>query len=149
KHARILSFSVGESGCRARGGEPRPWARKSACPDPQKHRPQYRARGGGWPARAIGLGQVPAVDGDCRIGAGRPRPCGGWGGGGGGVGGGGRRNLDEDSLGRFRARNIGIFFQSFNSIPPWTATETVVGPLGLRGFRTHASVPRARLPLWA
>jgi putative ABC transport system ATP-binding protein len=41
--------------------------------------------------------------------------------------------LDEDSLARFRGRNVGIVFQSFHLIPTMTALENVAMPLELAG----------------
>jgi putative ABC transport system ATP-binding protein len=41
--------------------------------------------------------------------------------------------LDEDSLARFRGRNVGIVFQSFHLIPTMTALENVAVPLELAG----------------
>src|SRR5262249_11335878 len=41
--------------------------------------------------------------------------------------------LDEDALGRFRGRNVGIVFQSFHLIPTMTALENVAVPLELAG----------------
>jgi putative ABC transport system ATP-binding protein len=43
--------------------------------------------------------------------------------------------LDEDSLARFRGRNIGIVFQSFHLIPTMTTLENVSVPLELAGAR--------------
>jgi putative ABC transport system ATP-binding protein len=40
---------------------------------------------------------------------------------------------DEDALGRFRGRHIGIVFQSFHLIPTMTAIENVAVPLELAG----------------
>ncbi len=42
--------------------------------------------------------------------------------------------LDEDSLARFRGRNVGIVFQSFHLIPTMTALENVAVPLELAGI---------------
>ena len=41
--------------------------------------------------------------------------------------------LDEDSLARFRGRNVGIVFQSFHLIPTMTALENVAVPLEMAG----------------
>ena len=41
--------------------------------------------------------------------------------------------LDEDSLARFRGRQVGIVFQSFHLIPTMTALENVAVPLELAG----------------
>jgi putative ABC transport system ATP-binding protein len=41
--------------------------------------------------------------------------------------------LDEDTLARFRGRNVGIVFQSFHLIPTMTALENVAVPLELAG----------------
>ena len=41
--------------------------------------------------------------------------------------------LDEDALARFRGRNVGIVFQSFQLIPTMTALENVAVPLELAG----------------
>jgi putative ABC transport system ATP-binding protein len=43
--------------------------------------------------------------------------------------------LDEDSLARFRGRQVGIVFQSFHLIPTMTALENVAVPLELAGAR--------------
>ena len=42
-------------------------------------------------------------------------------------------SLGEDALARFRGKNIGIIFQSFNLIPTMTALENVAVPLELAG----------------
>jgi putative ABC transport system ATP-binding protein len=42
--------------------------------------------------------------------------------------------LDEDTLARFRGRNVGIVFQSFHLIPTMTALENVAVPLELAGI---------------
>jgi putative ABC transport system ATP-binding protein len=41
--------------------------------------------------------------------------------------------LDEDTLARFRGKNIGIVFQAFHLIPTMTALENVAVPLELAG----------------
>jgi putative ABC transport system ATP-binding protein len=43
--------------------------------------------------------------------------------------------LDEDSLARFRAKNVGIVFQSFHLIPTMSAIENVAVPLEFMGVR--------------
>jgi len=43
------------------------------------------------------------------------------------------RAMNEDSLARFRGRNVGIVFQSFHLIPTMTALENVAVPLELAG----------------
>jgi putative ABC transport system ATP-binding protein len=45
------------------------------------------------------------------------------------------RILDEDSLARFRGKNIGIVFQAFHLIPTMTALENVAVPLEFAGER--------------
>ena len=45
------------------------------------------------------------------------------------------RRLDEDSLARFRGKNIGIVFQAFHLIPTMTALENVAVPLEFAGDR--------------
>jgi putative ABC transport system ATP-binding protein len=42
--------------------------------------------------------------------------------------------LDEDSLARFRGRNVGIVFQSFHLVPTMTALENVAIPLEFAGI---------------
>ena len=42
--------------------------------------------------------------------------------------------LDEDTLARFRGRQVGIVFQSFHLIPTMTALENVAVPLELAGI---------------
>jgi putative ABC transport system ATP-binding protein len=43
------------------------------------------------------------------------------------------REFDEDTLARFRGRQVGIVFQSFHLIPTMTAVENVAVPLELAG----------------
>jgi putative ABC transport system ATP-binding protein len=43
-------------------------------------------------------------------------------------------SLSEDTLARFRGRNVGIVFQSFHLIPTMTALENVAVPLELAGI---------------
>ena len=45
------------------------------------------------------------------------------------------QRLDEDSLARFRGRNVGIVFQAFHLIPTMTALENVAVPLEFAGAR--------------
>jgi putative ABC transport system ATP-binding protein len=45
--------------------------------------------------------------------------------------------LDEDSLARFRGRQVGIVFQSFHLIPTMTALENVAVPLELADRLQH------------
>src|SRR6187551_2315566 len=47
--------------------------------------------------------------------------------------------LSEDSLARFRGRNVGIVFQSFHLIPTMTALENVAVPLELAGASDAAA----------
>jgi putative ABC transport system ATP-binding protein len=53
--------------------------------------------------------------------------------------------LDEDSLARFRGRNVGIVFQSFHLIPTMTALENVAVPLELAGIANARERARAEL----
>lgn len=53
--------------------------------------------------------------------------------------------MSEDALARFRGKNIGIVFQSFQLIPTMTALENVAAPLELAGVRD--ALPRARAEL--
>ena len=43
--------------------------------------------------------------------------------------------MGEDALARFRARHVGIVFQSFHLIPTMTALENIAVPLELRGAK--------------
>ncbi|HEY8443144.1 MAG TPA: ABC transporter ATP-binding protein, partial [Xanthobacteraceae bacterium] len=56
-------------------------------------------------------------------------------------------HLDEDGLARFRAKNVGIVFQSFHLIPTMTAVENVAVPLEFAGVRDARE--RAKLELAA
>jgi putative ABC transport system ATP-binding protein len=53
--------------------------------------------------------------------------------------------LDEDTLARFRGRNVGIVFQSFHLIPTMTALENVAVPLELAGIDEAQERARAEL----
>jgi putative ABC transport system ATP-binding protein len=53
--------------------------------------------------------------------------------------------LDEDGLARFRAKNIGIVFQSFHLIPTMTAIENVAVPLEFAGMRDARERARREL----
>ena len=53
--------------------------------------------------------------------------------------------MSEDQLARFRGRNIGIVFQSFQLIPTMTALENVAAPLELAGARDAYRRARAEL----
>ncbi len=55
--------------------------------------------------------------------------------------------LGEDALARFRARHVGIVFQSFHLIPTMTALENIAVPLELR--READAFDRARAALAA
>jgi putative ABC transport system ATP-binding protein len=53
--------------------------------------------------------------------------------------------MDEDTLARFRGRNVGIVFQSFHLIPTMTAIENVAVPLELAGSADAFGRARAEL----
>jgi putative ABC transport system ATP-binding protein len=53
--------------------------------------------------------------------------------------------MDEDTLARFRGRNVGIVFQSFHLIPTMTAIENVAVPLELAGDADAFDRARAEL----
>ena len=53
--------------------------------------------------------------------------------------------LDEDTLARFRGRNVGIVFQSFHLIPTMTALENVAVPLELAGIADASERAQAEL----
>jgi putative ABC transport system ATP-binding protein len=55
--------------------------------------------------------------------------------------------LDEDALARFRGKNIGIIFQSFNLIPTMTALENVAVPLEFAGDADAFDKAEAELAL--
>src|SRR2546426_6212310 len=54
--------------------------------------------------------------------------------------------MGEDALALFRARNIGIVFQSFHLIPTMTALETLPCRWSLPASRTPRSARRTSLP---
>ena len=111
--------------------------RRRPRPYPARHRPQYRPRRGGRPARPVGLRQIDAADGDDRTGAAGLRL-------GRSVAGEDLQQLDEDALARFRGKHIGIVFQAFHLIPTMTALENVAVPLELAGARDALAARRAR-----
>ncbi|MDG2412116.1 MAG: ABC transporter ATP-binding protein [Halioglobus sp.] len=51
-------------------------------------------------------------------------------------------SLDEDGRARFRARNVGFVFQSFQLLPALTALENVMLPLELQGSSDAESLAR-------
>ena len=53
--------------------------------------------------------------------------------------------MSEDALARFRGKNIGIVFQSFQLIPTMTALENVAVPLELAGSTNARDKARAEL----
>jgi len=53
--------------------------------------------------------------------------------------------MSEDALARFRGKNIGIVFQSFQLIPTMTAWENVAAPLELAGAANAREKARAEL----
>ena len=55
------------------------------------------------------------------------------------------RALDEDALARFRARNVGIVFQSFHLIPTMTALENVAVPLEMADANAPHETARREL----
>jgi len=54
--------------------------------------------------------------------------------------------MDEDTLARFRGRNVGIVFQSFHLIPTMTAIENVAVPLELAVLPTRSTAPAPSSP---
>jgi putative ABC transport system ATP-binding protein len=55
--------------------------------------------------------------------------------------------LDEDTLARFRGRNVGIVFQSFHLIPTMTALENVAVPLEMAGDPNSSEKAKRELEL--
>ena len=62
------------------------------------------------------------------------------------VGGVAIHSLGEDSLARFRGRNVGVVFQSFQLIATMTALENVAAPLELAGTRNASRWPKTSSP---
>jgi putative ABC transport system ATP-binding protein len=61
------------------------------------------------------------------------------------VGGVAIHSLGEDSLARFRGRNVGVVFQSFQLIATMTALENVAAPLELAGTRNALTLAKDEL----